>query len=755
MDKFSLAKKLVLINQNNQQSQNQSICDQSICDQLNRAINPHNLQQSTVQLSSNNTDQPPKISLFLKAKAASVTIENDHKEIPSLVSNQTIIQEKEFLSPNQLFNKVKIRIKMKENESLESIEQIESVIKPKIQLKPTIPLKEESSDEEENLPYQLDIKKFNLWSEKYRPHDLKNIIGNHDQIMQIRQWFTQFKDKDNTIKKALLFSGSPGTSKTSVAHAILREFGYDIKEYNASDVRSKKLVEANLDKLITMEQVDKHFKKNFRPFGIIMDEVDGMSSGDKGGMIQLIKIINPNRGKRSVKKEDKQKAIDRWIPPIICICNNNYDKKISELKKDCLEIKFNKPTVNELGLVIDNISRNEGFIVTDAAKKIIGELAQGDFRRLMFLLQNFSNIKKSPIDSNDIYEYYDVISKKSIDLNTHGVTERLFSKLASVEEILKLYETDKSLLPMMVHENYIEIINSQNTKANNKIINCQSCIDAIITGDIIEKIMYNTQSWYLQPIHGLNSCYIPNYYTNVYLKLAHERIKFTNTLGRFSLQRSNIKNINLVMSMLNNGLVYNVNDMHLLSEIILFHLLDSRGSQQVGIQYLKNYALCVGDLEKLIKMNKLSNKYKKLYTSRQKTQLTKLFGDVTRREIGVLSYNLGSCGNPRAFSLTGSTVIKKGKKKDDEDLDADLDQESEHETEDDEDQNDINQSKKMGKKPTTVVTKKITPINTTTVKRKYVRKKEVIPIEINNQLQAQMTQKQKIQIKIPISKKMV
>ena len=208
----------------------------------------------------------------------------------------------------------------------------------------------------------------------------------------------------------------------------MREFGYDVKEYNASDVRSKKLVEENLDKLITMDQVDKHFREDFHPFGIIMDEVDGMSAGDKGGMTQLIQTINPNRGKRCVKKADKERMCNRWIPPIICICNDAYDKKIKALKKDCLEVKFDKPTIHELCLVIRHVTSHEKMKMTENAEKLIAELAQGDFRRLMFLLQNFVNISKSIIDVNDIYEYYDIISKKTLDLDYYEVTNKIFQK---------------------------------------------------------------------------------------------------------------------------------------------------------------------------------------------------------------------------------------------------------------------------------------------------------------------------------------
>ena len=616
------------------------------------------------------------------------------------------------------------------------------IIKPQIQLKQKINVEPMLFDDDE--VYQNDLCKFNLWSEKYRPKNLNQIVGNHEQISQIRNWFRRFKLKDNTIKKALLFSGCPGTSKTTVAHAVLHEFGYSVKEYNASDVRSKKLVEANLEKLIGMEQVDKHFKEGFRPFGIIMDEVDGMSSGDKGGMNQLIKIINPNRGKRSVRKEEKQKISERWIPPIICICNNNYDKKIMELKKDCLEIKFEKPTINELCLVIDNVVKNENLRVSEAAKKIVSELAQGDFRRLMFLLQNFSNIDKQEIDSNDIYEYYDIISKKCPDLNSYETTNKILNKFSPVEDILKLYETDKSLLPMMVHENYIEVIDSQNTQTDNKLINCLYSIDSIINGDIIEKTMYNTQSWYLHPIHGLSSCYIPSYYANVYHKLGHRGAKWTNTLGRFSLQRANIKNINLVMSMLNTGHTYNVDDIHLLSQVILYNLLDPNGNQEIGVQYLKNYNLIVKDIEKLIKMNKLSDKYKNLYKSRQKTTLTRLFGDISQKEMYTMTYNSGS-GCVTSFSFSGDKVnAKHGKRKS-----SDSDTGSEGEQLDYDDNGDL-EVEQLSEDENHIVIYETAKNNPTTIqetKRKYTRK-------TNHAAQATIMAMQEVRMKkIPILKK--
>ena len=72
--------------------------------------------------------------------------------------------------------------------------------------------------------------------------------------------------------------------------------------------------------------------------GIIMDEVDGLSSGDKGGISELISFINPNKNKRGKNKIELE-----YNNPIICISNNDSDKKMRDLKKECEIIKFVYP----------------------------------------------------------------------------------------------------------------------------------------------------------------------------------------------------------------------------------------------------------------------------------------------------------------------------------------------------------------------------------------------------------------------------
>lgn len=490
-----------------------------------------------------------------------------------------------------------------------------------------------------------------IWTEKYRPENLADLVGNELQVDEIETWFKAYKNRDPNIKRALLFSGPPGLGKTTLAHAVLIKHGYKVKEYNASDVRSKKLVHKNLYHIINIGSVDKN-SPDFKSFGIIMDEVDGMSSGDMGGMAELISFINPARGKRSVKKEEKTALAQRWIPPIICICNDNTDKKMKELKKDCQEIVFKKPAKKDLRIVIDKVAKYENFRITEEAADLVCGQAQGDYRRLLTILQNlvtmavfsFSNPDFSrnyfkASDSSEKSEDYQVLidadlvtnqnsifCSKDLDLHLTEKVNGLFNHPSKPDQLLKIYETEKSLLPMMMHENYLDFIPLQvNISDFDKLSNIRETIDSIVLGDIIDKTMYNNQSWHLQEIHGLASSWVPCFYVNRNKKSAYKKVSFTTALGRFSFQRANQKNINGLVKKINKEDTYSLEDVRALSEIILYNLLEPAGNPELGIHYLVEYNLHINDVKDLIKMNKLEDHYAVLHTSRMKTALLKLY----------------------------------------------------------------------------------------------------------------------------------
>lgn len=109
-----------------------------------------------------------------------------------------------------------------------------------------------------------------LWTSKYAPTELKQICGNKTQVERLTLWLQKWyrympvhftpaltmsrqesmkanfkkpgKDGMNVFR-AVLITGPPGIGKTTTAHLVATAAGYTPLELNASDSRSKKLVE--------------------------------------------------------------------------------------------------------------------------------------------------------------------------------------------------------------------------------------------------------------------------------------------------------------------------------------------------------------------------------------------------------------------------------------------------------------------------------------------------------------------------------
>ena len=80
------------------------------------------------------------------------------------------------------------------------------------------------------------------WTEKYRPKDLKGVIGNPSAVNALRGWAESW-EKGIPEKRAVVLMGTPGVGKTTSAEALAREMGWDIVEMNASDQRTGKDIE--------------------------------------------------------------------------------------------------------------------------------------------------------------------------------------------------------------------------------------------------------------------------------------------------------------------------------------------------------------------------------------------------------------------------------------------------------------------------------------------------------------------------------
>jgi Cdc6-like AAA superfamily ATPase len=159
----------------------------------------------------------------------------------------------------------------------------------------------------------------------------------------IKTFLIDFENNKNNllIKRSIYLFGSPGSGKTQFITEILKELNYDIIKYDAGDIRNKNIIDTITRHNMSDRNVISMFHKKIKKIAIIMDEIDGMNNGDKGGINSLIKLIRP-------KKTKKQKNEEITYNPIICISNYHMDKKIKELMKVCHTIELNSPSNNQI-----------------------------------------------------------------------------------------------------------------------------------------------------------------------------------------------------------------------------------------------------------------------------------------------------------------------------------------------------------------------------------------------------------------------
>src|SRR3989344_7733310 len=119
------------------------------------------------------------------------------------------------------------------------------------------------------------------WTEKYRPTCFEEVREQELAIVKIKEFVNNF-NKFN--KNALILYGPPGTGKTTLAYVIAAETNSEIFELNASDLRNKNKLQEILKPAIEHKSLTKKNKI------ILIDEVDGISTTERGGLTELLEL---------------------------------------------------------------------------------------------------------------------------------------------------------------------------------------------------------------------------------------------------------------------------------------------------------------------------------------------------------------------------------------------------------------------------------------------------------------------------------
>ena len=271
------------------------------------------------------------------------------------------------------------------------------------------------------------------------------------------------------------------------------------------------------------------FKKKESKLAIIMDEIDGMNSNDKGGLSSLIKLIRQ-------KKTKKQKLENKTNIPIICVGNTFNDKKIRELMNVCNVYELKSPSNKQIKSFLKKEMKNYENLNPKMEECMI-DYIQGDLRKMKKFKELYEN-NKQLLDEK---YFFKIFQKKHYNDDAKRITHELINKRVYIEEHNKyMNDTERTIVALLWHENIVDKL--KNVSLNKSLQFYCKVLDNICYADYIDRITFQNQIWQLNEMTSLLKTFYNNkiYHDTFNPKYKnYDDIRFTKVLTKYSTEYNN------------------------------------------------------------------------------------------------------------------------------------------------------------------------------------------------------------------------
>ncbi|CAG7854799.1 Replication factor C subunit 1 Short=Replication factor C1 [Serendipita indica DSM 11827] len=334
-----------------------------------------------------------------------------------------------------------------------------------------------------------------LWTTKYAPQNLSQICGNKGTWKRFSFGFMTGHNHENldlsTVERTRSTVIEPSSS------TALRELERRLQHIYAPNWRNATNINnTSLDGWMSHGQVNSAGIEITDRTVLIMDEVDGMSAGDRGGVVALKALIKKTQ------------------VPIICIANDGQAQKLKPLMGIAASIHFTKPTAAQIKSRIASICYKEKLNIPPNVIEQLIAGAQSDIRQVLNMLSTWK-LSKGSMDFDESKRLSEANQKYTI-LSPFNCTSKIlgpytFSKTnrETLGEKMDYYFHEPALMPLFVQENYLKqkparASDSMGQEYNLKVLELMRKASASISdGDMVDQMIRGSeQHWSLMPLHA-------------------------------------------------------------------------------------------------------------------------------------------------------------------------------------------------------------------------------------------------------------
>ena len=290
------------------------------------------------------------------------------------------------------------------------------------------------------------------WCEKYRAFCFADIKGQDLAIDKAKIFLRQFPKK-----RALVLHGPPGIGKTSLAYAIAAENDSEILELNASDIRNK---EKMREIISPASQQLSLFKKSKI---ILIDEVDGISSSERGGLSELLVLM------------------EKSAFPLIITANDIWNKKFSLLRQKSEVLQLKNIDYKVILQILSNICEKENCVVAKDVLTAISIKSRGDIRAAINDLQILSKM-----DDNSLAKE---VGERNKEQTIFNALQIVFKNSQIDDRLIRVYDE----VNMPIDEIFLWI--EENIPMEYQGEELAKAFDALSKADVFRGRIYRQQHW--------------------------------------------------------------------------------------------------------------------------------------------------------------------------------------------------------------------------------------------------------------------